>query len=208
MIRNLLPVAPKLAIAEIGAAAYQQYGGALVQPSNWRQRDVVALAAVWAMDNGAFSNFKPDLFRRYMDALQGLPRCLFVVVPDVVRDHVRTMENWHQWHAEIKDRGYPRAFVLQNGVTLDTVPFDDCEAVFIGGSTEFKFTPLVRDIVTEAKRLGKWVHNGRVNSLKRINYSFKIGCDSFDGTTYVIEPGTIRPHMNNQAWLHKQRKLL
>jgi hypothetical protein len=206
MIRNLLPVAPKLAIAEMGYDAYQQYGGALTQPSNWRSRETVALAPVWAMDNGAFSGFHADLFRRYMDVLYELPRCLFVVVPDVVRDHAKTLEWWHTWHAEIRERGYPRAFVLQNGVTLESVPFDECEAVFIGGSTEFKFTPLVREIVAEAKRKGKWVHNGRVNTQRRIRYSLAIGCDSFDGTTYAIEPAQISKHLIAQQ--NKQGLLL
>lgn len=206
MIRNLLPVAPKLAIAEIGEAAYQQYGGLLIAPTSWRARDVVASAPVWAMDNSAFTNFDADKFRRQLDAMQGLARCLFAVVPDVVQDHARTLERWYVWHDEIRQRGYPRAFVLQNGVTLDTIPFDDCEAVFIGGTTAFKFTALVQSIVQEAHRRGKWVHNGRVNSARRIRYTLGIGCHSFDGTGYAIRPEHIRRHLPYQ--MNKQETYL
>lgn len=206
MIRNLLPVAPKLAIAEIGASAYQQHGGLLIAPTSWRSREVVAQAPVWAMDNSAFTSFDADKFRRQLDAMQGLLNCLFAVVPDVIQDHNRTLERYHTWHAEIRDRGYPRAFVLQNGVTLDTVPFDDCEAVFIGGSTHFKYTALIREIAAVAIQRGKWVHNGRVNSGRRIRYSLSIGCNSFDGTTYAICPGDIIRHIPYQT--NKQGLLL
>lgn len=197
-IRNLLPVSPNLSIEHMGRADYEQYGGLLIGPASWRSRKAVAQAPVWAMDNGAFTGFNADKFRRQMDRMSGLPKCLFVVAPDVVCDHQRTLEYWQNWHAEIKERGYPAAFVLQNGVTLATVP-QEADAVFIGGDTHFKFTQIVRDIVQDARSRGKWVHNGRVNSIKRITYSLSIGCHSFDGTNYAIDPPSIRTHLPSQT---------
>lgn len=57
-------------------------------------------------------------------------------------------------------------------------------AVFIGGTTEFKLGATARAITAEAKRRGKWVHMGRVNTAQRVRYAKQIGCDSFDGTTF------------------------
>lgn len=92
------------------------------------------------------------------------------------------------WISTYHALGYPAAFVLQNGVTGRDVPWDSVEAIFIGGDTAFKFSDTVREIVTEAKRRGKWVHMGRVNSARRIQYAQSIGCNSFDGTGCSIAP--------------------
>lgn len=208
MIRNMLPISPRLAIAEMGYENYHQYGGLLIAPSSWRSRDAVSQAPLWAMDNGAFTGFDADKFRRQMDRMQGLPKCQFVVVPDVVANHIETLKLYHAWHAEIRDRGYPRAFVLQNGVALDTVPYDLCEAVFIGGTTAFKSAASTQAIVREAKRRNKWVHIGRVNTPNRVIYSMKIGCDSWDGTTYAIDLRDIFKHLNIQLWYERQLSLL
>jgi hypothetical protein len=59
------------------------------------------------------------------------------------------------------------------------------DALFIGGSTDWKLGPAARTLVREAKRRGLWVHMGRVNSLKRIAYAAEIGCDSIDGTGWM-----------------------
>lgn len=59
---------------------------------------------------------------------------------------------------------------------------------FIGGSTAWKLGPHARRLVADAKRRGKWVHMGRVNSLKRFRYAAAIGCDSCDGTYLRFGP--------------------
>ena len=59
------------------------------------------------------------------------------------------------------------------------------DALFIGGSTDWKLGAATRALVREAKRRGLWVHMGRVNSLKRIAYTAEIGCDSIDGTGWM-----------------------
>lgn len=40
----------------------------------------------------------------------------------------------------------------------------------------------------EAKRRGKHVHMGRVNSLRRLRFARDIGCDSVDGTFLGFGP--------------------
>ena len=62
--------------------------------------------------------------------------------------------------------------------------------------------------MAEAKAHGKWVHMGRVNSLKRLQYAAAIGCDSADGTYLTFGPAKNLPRLlgwlaevNNQAAL-------
>lgn len=54
--------------------------------------------------------------------------------------------------------------------------------------TEWKLGPACAELVAEAKAKGKWVHMGRVNSLKRLTYADSIGCDSADGTYVGFAP--------------------
>lgn len=50
---------------------------------------------------------------------------------------------------------------------------------------DWKLGPAVRELVTEAKRRGKHVHAGRVNSGRRYRYFRDLGCDSADGTFLI-----------------------
>jgi len=54
-----------------------------------------------------------------------------------------------------------------------------------GGTTAFKMGSVARSIIAKAKRRDKWVHMGRVNSRRRIQYASDVGCDSVDGSGFV-----------------------
>lgn len=139
----------------------------------------------WALDNGCFKYYVPDEIIGMMQKFRDVPGCLFMVVPDVVGSHDETIIMFRAWLGTVQSFSYPIAFVLQNGATVDNVPYDSCDALFIGGDNEFKYSDECREIVQEGKRRGKWIHCGRVNSIRRIRYMKSIGCDSFDGTGYT-----------------------
>ena len=145
-------------------------------------------APVWAADNAAFSRFDPKAYRRMLERVHRTPGCLFVTVPDVVGDAFATRELWSDWYLFVHAFGLPTAFVLQDGVLEVGVPWLECDAVFIGGSTAFKLSADARACVTEAKRLGKWVHMGRVNTMPRLRYAQHLGVDSVDGTGFSRWP--------------------
>lgn len=63
---------------------------------------------------------------------------------------------------------------------------------------DWKLGPRARSLVHEAKRRGKWVHFGRVNSMKRFEYARAIGCDSADGTYLTAGPDINLPKL--LAW--------
>jgi EAL domain-containing protein (putative c-di-GMP-specific phosphodiesterase class I) len=101
----------------------------------------------------------------------------------------------------IRELGYPAAFVAQDGIEKTEIPWDAFDVLFIGGSTDFKLGQIVRDVVSMAKEKGKWVHMGRVNSQKRLEYATGIGCDSADGTYLIFGPTKNLP--NVLSWLRK-----
>jgi hypothetical protein len=79
--------------------------------------------------------------------------------------------------------GYKRAFVLQDDMPLKLIPWDEVAAVFLGGTDAYKLTHKAIKTCEIAKRKGKLVHVGRVNSVKRIRHFIGV-MDSFDGLTY------------------------
>lgn len=154
--------------------------------------------------------------------------CTFAVAPDEVGDawatHLRSMP----WLAKIRALGYPAAYVAQNGARGDRLPWGHFDCLFLGGSlecapcgyvwresrkprrdepcphcsrplAEWKLGPVARALTFEAKRRGKWVHMGRVNSLKRLRYAAAIGCDSADGTFVAFGPDANLPRV--LGWL-------
>lgn len=138
-------------------------------------------ASRFAIDNGAFSSFDSKAF----DALlcrefERRQNCIFVCAPDVVGSARRTLEIFHRWKDKLKD--WPIALVAQDGQQDLEIPWDEIEAIFIGGSTEFKLSRHAEQIVRCAKVLNKWVHVGRVNTPGRFEYFEKMGADSIDGT--------------------------
>lgn len=137
----------------------------------------------WAADNDAFGTFDEPAFVRMLDAIAGIPGCLFVAAPDVVADADATLERFERWAPELADRGFPPALVLQDGVDPARLPWAQIPAVFVGGTDAFKLSERAVQAAQEAKRRGCWVHWGRVNSRQRIRFAASTGAaDSFDGT--------------------------
>lgn len=153
----------------------------------------------WAADNGAFSGFKPDKFRRMLDALYGLPGCLFVTSPDVVGDATRTLELFEEWYDELVAAWLPLALVAQDGLTPDQVPWQRIDSLFIGGSDGFKMGEDAAQLVAQARVRDKWVHMGRVNGHQRMRYAKAIRCDSMDGTSLSWFRDTYLPEFLNHA---------
>lgn len=160
--------------------------GRLVQPRHYSSIEATSSSGVpWAADNDCFQGLNAVEFTRMLDRITGLPGCLFVTCPDVVGDHSATMLLYPSWSREITRRGLPVAFVLQDGCTERSVPWE-ADALFIGGSTEFKLGAEAERITLAARERDVHVHMGRVNSAKRIRYAEEIGCDSVDGSGWAM----------------------
>ena len=147
----------------------------------------------WAADNDAFGNFNADAYRAMLDKLAGLPNGLFVTVPDVVGDAEATLDLFWQWFPALAARDLPIGFVAQDGLESLTVPWWAFDALFIGGTTEWKLSAHARALTDEAHRRGKWVHMGRVNSIRRMKVARAWGCDSVDGSSHSMFLDTYVP---------------
>src|ERR1700748_933419 len=135
----------------------------------------------FAIDNGAFAGFNTKAFLALLQReYERRALCRFVAVPDVVGSAIRTMEGFSHWRYKLS--GWPIALVVQDGQENISIPWQEIDAIFVGGTTEWKLSDKVRHIVLAAKAIGKWVHVGRVNTPARFEYFEKMGADSIDGT--------------------------
>jgi hypothetical protein len=132
----------------------------------------------WALDNGCFTSFdRPKWERMVIEAESNRP--IFVTLPDIVGDAQRTLELFD--HFKLQTNEVPRALVLQDGIGRHRIPWDDLDAVFVGGSNEFKYSSEAINAAKTAKMLGKWVHVGRVNTASRVR-NWAEWADSLDGS--------------------------
>lgn len=115
-----------------------------------------------------------------LERIAGLEGCKFVSAPDVVGDHINTARLFEEWRPELLEIGQPIALVAQDGLT--NPPWDQFDALFIGGTTDFKLGADAHRLAVEAKERGKWVHMGRVNTRRRAITAKSWGVDSIDGT--------------------------
>ena len=154
----------------------------------------------WCADNGCFTDRWDEgkWWRFLTTSAHAAASCLFATAPDVVGDAAATLERSAPWLAPIRDLGYPVALVAQDGLESLAVPWGEFDVLFIGGTTDWKLGPHARALVAEAKRRGKRVHMGRVNSERRYRYALSIGCDSADGTYLTFGPDTNLPKL--LAW--------
>lgn len=150
----------------------------------------------WCADNGCFGKGYPgdDKWIAWL-AGQDPAGCLFAVAPDVVGDAAATLERSLPWLPWIRFLGFPAAFVAQDGLSLRDAPWDDFDTLFIGGTTEWKLGPEAAKLVGVAKALDKRVHMGRVNSKRRVDYAYSLGCDSVDGTYLTFGPDKNLPKL-------------
>ena len=148
---------------------------------------------IWGADNDCYSGFNEIKYTKMIERLPRIETLKYVTLPDVVGNHDKTTNLFDIWYEKLKNEQLPLAFVLQDGCSTMDIPFDKIKAIFIGGTTEYKLSKEVRDIVSVAKDKNKWVHMGRVNSMKRIKYASSIGVNSFDGTSFSMFANTYIP---------------
>lgn len=135
----------------------------------------------FAIDNGAFSKFNGEAFKRLLKKhSERRHLCQFVAAPDVVGSAIRTLECFHHWLPNL--HGWPVALVAQDGQENLPIPWDHIQAIFIGGSTSWKLGDKAKQIIKAAQVLDKWVHVGRVNTPGRFEYFEEMGVDSIDGS--------------------------
>ena len=154
------------------AGRYPGQIGILNSPKYWTRPPVYF---PWALDNGAFHHFDPDLFINTLHVAKTVHPPLWVAVPDVVCNPEETLRLWHFWWRKID---FPLAFVCQDGHEPQDVP-KEAICCFIGGSTHWKI-----ENAYKFKSVRRLLHIGRVNTIRRLRWAKDIGADSVDGTGF------------------------
>jgi len=132
----------------------------------------------YALDNGCYSRFPEKKWKKLLiEAEENTP--IFVCLPDIVGDARRTLDLFNVFKPLTS--GLPRALVLQDGIGNYEIPWNDIDAVFVGGSDSFKISNECINACRVAKMLNKWVHVGRVNTSSRVKNWLELG-DSLDGS--------------------------
>jgi hypothetical protein len=125
--------------------------------------DTLEGVRVWAVDNGAFTGNYPgdDKFMAFLSRYEHRQAdCLFVAAPDVVGDARATLELFAPMAARLKAAGWPVALVGQDGMESLSVPWDDVDWLFVGGSTGWKLGAGAESLIRQAQGRGVRVHVG------------------------------------------------
>lgn len=163
-----------------------EYAGWLTSFRDWGIPSGIQAGDWWGGDNGCFTEaFNEGVFREWMEKM--IPyreRCLFVVAPDILGDWGKTRTRWNHWHPIISGYGYPVAYVGQDGVESDNIPWGEMGCYFVGGTDGWKDKADSLALVREARDRGMRVHVGRANTHRRLSAFFKaywVKGDPIDG---------------------------
>lgn len=176
--------------------------GLMCQPGNGYHHRIEKFP-FWGADNGCFNDKWVE--DEWIDWLSRLPRerCLFAVSPDVYGDTAESYRRGIEYAPIIREMGFPVAVVAQDGAELLAWDFDLMDCVFIGGERtanpkhEWKISQGAEDLCHASRSAGKWVHMGRVNSLRRLERARAMGCHSVDGTYIKHGPDINMPKMRH-----------
>lgn len=114
-------------------------------------------------------------------------QCLFIAGFDIVANAKQTLEAYFEYKNYFE--GWPFAYVAQDGSENYPIP-DDCQTVFVGGSTAWKESTEAASVIARAVEAGKHVHIGRVNTMRRYKlFRALSGSENFtcDGTRQIYD---------------------
>lgn len=151
--------------------------------------------SVFACDNGAYSAFNEKAYSKMLARVSPLlDRCLFVTLPDRVGDCASTRALYEEWKEFVPS--WMRGYVLQDG---EFQPPEDVGCVFVGGSSAYKDSRKVYDLLVDLKqRLDVHVHVGRINTYRRFS-AFRNVADTCDGSGIVRFPSML-PRLASKAF--------
>lgn len=157
----------------------------------------------FALDNGCFSQGERFDAGDWLEWLASLrryrERCLFAVAPDVVGDATATWERSAPFLPTIRQLGFKAALVAQDGWDSSAIEWESLDCLFVGGTDEFKLSEQAYAAVREARLRGKWTHQGRCNSLRRLKAARANLFQSADGTYVKFGPDRNLPRVYD--WL-------
>ena len=170
------------AIVHYWAGKYPDLVGQCFSPPQFAPKDWLP----YFLDNGAYKYYANNqpfyeqaFFKHLSQVKLGVKKPEFVVIPDAVGDHKKTLEMWNYFYpkAIALNSSLKYAFVVQDGYTPDDVP-SEANFIFIGGTDAFK-KPVLKAF---SQAFPNCVHVGRVNNLDFVFRCHELGISSVDGT--------------------------
>jgi hypothetical protein len=169
---------------------YEELGWMISVSGGWRNPNRNGKSIPFALDNGQYHapDQPPKGMKLFPPFYEMVKRCiresldpLFIVAPDVPYHGDRTRELSRKHRRHLREYGWQGriAIAVQDGMGPDDL--DGYQAVFVGGSTEWKWRT-AEMWCSEARARGMWSHVARVNTRGRIRHCIDIGADSADGT--------------------------
>lgn len=165
--------------------------GWMMSPAGWMRPVRGDRQMPYALDNGLYHPFGTEPrpasaighFYGMLAKAAEHHEPLFAVAPDVPYDGAATLDRSVRHASIMRELGYGGriALAVQDGMTPDVLDDDRWQAVFIAGSTAWKWETMA-SWVDAAKARGMWAHVARVNTQRRIRQCMDAGADSADGT--------------------------
>lgn len=155
----------------------------------------------YGLDNGCFVEFYEQRWLRLVDEAEE-DRPLFITVPDVVGDAMRTAELYEHFKARLN--GHPRMLVIQDGIERVPIPWREIVGIFVGGSDRFKYSREAMACAIAARRLGKLVHVGRVNEDRRVTNWLQLAT-SIDGSGISQRDHMLENVLEAIAGMHRKQ---
>ena len=123
----------------------------------------------WAIDNECYTKtFELLRFQTWLETMKPYrDTCLFVNVPDIVGNARETLQQFAKFAPDLSD--WPLAFAAQDGQESLEFP-KSFDALFVGGTTDWKMSSSAIECIQRAQSLGKHIHIGRVNWYRRFAY--------------------------------------
>lgn len=198
-VRYLIPTASTLEDYDGRGTRAHEWIGCLTTPQS-KCHGPITEGRLWGLDSGAFTGkFVESRWLTYVSRMQEYAStCLFVVVPDVWADAEQSLRLFETYAPQLTGSGLPLAYAVQDGA--EHLPLPPCDAIFIGGTNEWRSSQAVPQLIDAAKARGIGVHLGRVNSRQRVIDAHGMGIDSVDGT-YVAFRSVERGVREIGEWL-------
>lgn len=200
MVMLLMPGNAKRAMAAVDMVP-RFYGWMLTAKRTMTRSETLGLH--YGMDNGCYTGrFEASRFERAVKRVRdhhGAKRCLFVAAPDVVGDAKETLTLAAKWIDRIRSWGMPVALVAQDGMERFALPWLDVDALFVGGSMDWKLSPAAGALMRQARQKGKWVHVGRIGSWTGHD-RMPARADSIDGTSFLYNAGRRLRRWDRHLW--------
>ena len=153
--------------------------GNLFSPGAWQTPH-----GLYALDNGRFSmgsRWTEGAWLKLLDRARLHRRPPeWVLCPDTVGDWAATQDEWWRRISYLRSFEIPVAIAVQDGATVDDVDLLCPNVVFVGGTTEWKWSTAKMWCDNFPR-----VHIARVNTVSRVRSCFTMGAESVDGTGWM-----------------------